>query len=387
MALELDGGNNRAIIPTLLPAAEQERIRQQNKPQYRQRWGWRDGESLTPLNDEVVNFVRTYAWPKETEMALQALFDADFKVTKAIENVHSARREKLIASHEMAKQIQKDTFERVMAQHGKKFHLVKRRFPNVTVKELVSKFYQWKKTPEYEMWHNRQREKGRKRTGARFTRLPRTEQDVEYCTICLKEGTLLCCNGCERAYHFTCVQPAVSDVPEGDWFCPYCQKAPIVNASWGRLDEPARPMSTKLKGSSLEIESDGEKRTATCGGNTTSVSSHRSQQNVILYDVISDNIKESKSDGSVSKVGRSFLSSMNISRKRKQHYGTIKVGQTRTTSPFKSLEVLSSSPRENVESVHQRIGSFIVETVSSSRSKKRLREFQHGNPQSISLGV
>lgn len=44
----------------------------------------------------------------------------------------------------------------------------------------------------------------------------------EHCEICFTGGQLLCCDGCERAYHFHCVTPPIDDVPKEDWFCPKC---------------------------------------------------------------------------------------------------------------------------------------------------------------------
>ncbi|EGZ30116.1 hypothetical protein PHYSODRAFT_474458, partial [Phytophthora sojae] len=234
---ERDDADRRAEIPALLSAAEQQHSRQLYAPQCRQRGGWRDGERPQLSGVQIVEFVQTYAWPKETEMvslcysmnenALQSLFEADYDVPTAVEIIHEARREKLRLKREEAERIHKFTFEKAMDRHGKKFHLVKRRLGRqVTTRELVSKFYLWKKTPEYEQWHERQREKKRAREAKRMARMrPAADQHREYCEMCLKGGKLLCCDGCERAYHLNCVRPSLLDVPEGDWFCPYCRDA------------------------------------------------------------------------------------------------------------------------------------------------------------------
>lgn len=47
-------------------------------------------------------------------------------------------------------------------------------------------------------------------------------------------GLLLCCDGCPRAYHLGCLQPPLTAVPSGDWFCTKCL------AEWGS-DKGAPP--------------------------------------------------------------------------------------------------------------------------------------------------
>ena len=44
------------------------------------------------------------------------------------------------------------------------------------------------------------------------------------CHYCKDGGVLLCCDGCEKAFHFECLVPPMreADLPEGDWFCEYC---------------------------------------------------------------------------------------------------------------------------------------------------------------------
>ncbi|PXF47316.1 hypothetical protein BWQ96_02929 [Gracilariopsis chorda] len=45
------------------------------------------------------------------------------------------------------------------------------------------------------------------------------------CRICVatKRGEqLLLCDGCDRAFHMTCLHPPLKDVPKGDWHCPDC---------------------------------------------------------------------------------------------------------------------------------------------------------------------
>ncbi|XP_058869174.1 bromodomain adjacent to zinc finger domain protein 2A-like isoform X2 [Acipenser ruthenus] len=45
------------------------------------------------------------------------------------------------------------------------------------------------------------------------------------CLVCRKgdnDEYLLLCDGCDRGCHMYCLRPKITDIPEGDWFCPVC---------------------------------------------------------------------------------------------------------------------------------------------------------------------
>lgn len=45
------------------------------------------------------------------------------------------------------------------------------------------------------------------------------------CQVCRKgdnDDCLLLCDGCDRGCHMYCLKPKITQVPEGDWFCPAC---------------------------------------------------------------------------------------------------------------------------------------------------------------------
>lgn len=35
-------------------------------------------------------------------------------------------------------------------------------------------------------------------------------------------GWLLCCDTCPSSYHAYCLNPSLTEIPEGDWSCPRC---------------------------------------------------------------------------------------------------------------------------------------------------------------------
>ncbi|KAL5108480.1 PHD and RING finger domain-containing protein 1 [Taenia crassiceps] len=55
---------------------------------------------------------------------------------------------------------------------------------------------------------------------------PPEEEDTTECEICHSpedEAYLLLCDGCDKGYHTYCLPNPLSEIPEGDWFCPSCE--------------------------------------------------------------------------------------------------------------------------------------------------------------------
>ena len=48
------------------------------------------------------------------------------------------------------------------------------------------------------------------------------DQNDSTCAICEGDGELLCCDSCPSAYHLECLDPPLSAVPAGSWYCPRC---------------------------------------------------------------------------------------------------------------------------------------------------------------------
>ena len=54
---------------------------------------------------------------------------------------------------------------------------------------------------------------------------PTTQDDNDdYCSSCGGNGELICCDGCTRSFHFSCVDPVLShDAMPVEWFCNVCR--------------------------------------------------------------------------------------------------------------------------------------------------------------------
>ncbi|XP_050544780.1 chromodomain-helicase-DNA-binding protein Mi-2 homolog isoform X2 [Daktulosphaira vitifoliae] len=53
------------------------------------------------------------------------------------------------------------------------------------------------------------------------------DEHQEFCRVCKDGGELLCCDSCPAAYHTFCLNPPITDVPDGDWKCPRCSAKPL----------------------------------------------------------------------------------------------------------------------------------------------------------------
>lgn len=86
------------------------------------------------------------------------------------------------------------------------------------------------------------------------------------CQMCRKgdnDECLLLCDGCDRGWHMFCLKPKVTEVPEGDWFCPNCIAKGIGEGP--RPQRSARQRSNARKrrfvyGAEASDEEEGQKR-------------------------------------------------------------------------------------------------------------------------------
>jgi hypothetical protein len=57
--------------------------------------------------------------------------------------------------------------------------------------------------------------------------------NYDYCSACSGNGTLLCCDGCPRSFHFACCDPPIHPdfPPSGNWLCTVCESNPRYDVS------------------------------------------------------------------------------------------------------------------------------------------------------------
>ncbi|KAJ8683101.1 hypothetical protein QAD02_018893 [Eretmocerus hayati] len=82
------------------------------------------------------------------------------------------------------------------------------------------------------------------------------DEHMEFCRVCKDGGELLCCDSCTSAYHTHCLNPPLTEIPDGDWRCPRCgcppifgKVAKILTWRWKNVEKGSDEPSTS-KGSS-----------------------------------------------------------------------------------------------------------------------------------------
>lgn len=56
-----------------------------------------------------------------------------------------------------------------------------------------------------------------------------SQPNNDYCETCGGKGHFLCCDGCPRSFHFTCLDPPLDldEVPTESWYCKVCEAARV----------------------------------------------------------------------------------------------------------------------------------------------------------------
>lgn len=76
------------------------------------------------------------------------------------------------------------------------------------------------------------------------------------CRICRRkcgDEFLLLCDGCDHGYHTYCLKPSLKEIPDGDWYCHYCNPVTPVKSRRGR-----KVVVIEVESSDSEVELDEE---------------------------------------------------------------------------------------------------------------------------------
>lgn len=67
----------------------------------------------------------------------------------------------------------------------------------------------------------------------------------KWCSVCQDGGLLIVCDGCGSNFHMECVEPPLTAVPEGSWFCSSCKHTKRTGPSiyTGNLYSKKQPLS------------------------------------------------------------------------------------------------------------------------------------------------
>uniref|UniRef100_A0A8D0HPM3 Autoimmune regulator n=1 Tax=Sphenodon punctatus TaxID=8508 RepID=A0A8D0HPM3_SPHPU len=53
------------------------------------------------------------------------------------------------------------------------------------------------------------------------------QKNDDECAVCRDGGELICCDGCPRAFHLTCLVPPLTEIPIGPWRCVSCSTGKV----------------------------------------------------------------------------------------------------------------------------------------------------------------
>lgn len=89
-------------------------------------------------------------------------------------------------------------------------------------------------------------------SGSKTRRRSRRDDETEICQVCgdwQDAAKMLLCDGCDEGYHIYCLNPPLAEIPEGDWFCPYCsaERSKVENSSPKRNVKGEKQRSPKGK--------------------------------------------------------------------------------------------------------------------------------------------
>ncbi|XP_026062288.1 autoimmune regulator [Carassius auratus] len=86
--------------------------------------------------------------------------------------------------------------------------------------------------------------------GEPSTRAMDVEHNDDECTVCKDGGELICCDGCPRAFHLTCLVPPLTSIPSGTWRCQLCQSNRGKDRTYTPLQPAVHPPVTESSSSS-----------------------------------------------------------------------------------------------------------------------------------------
>ncbi|XP_054888634.1 autoimmune regulator [Poeciliopsis prolifica] len=68
------------------------------------------------------------------------------------------------------------------------------------------------------------------------------------CALCKDGGELICCDGCPRAFHLTCLNPPLTSIPSGSWQCEWCYGLRVKQENALQLVQvlPTQPQQTSI---------------------------------------------------------------------------------------------------------------------------------------------
>lgn len=84
------------------------------------------------------------------------------------------------------------------------------------------------------------------------------DEHQEFCSECRDGGDLICCESCPASYHLGCLDPPLTQIPEGVWLCPRCGCKPprgrVSKILFWRWREPPKSVTEDKPTPVMEAE-------------------------------------------------------------------------------------------------------------------------------------
>jgi chromodomain-helicase-DNA-binding protein 4 len=74
------------------------------------------------------------------------------------------------------------------------------------------------------------------------------DQHQDYCDVCQAGGEIILCDTCPKAFHLVCLEPELEEAPEGEWFCPHCEKDGVAAAKKAQNAEALAKAAVDIDG-------------------------------------------------------------------------------------------------------------------------------------------
>uniref|UniRef100_A0A6I8S3J8 Autoimmune regulator n=2 Tax=Xenopus tropicalis TaxID=8364 RepID=A0A6I8S3J8_XENTR len=91
--------------------------------------------------------------------------------------------------------------------------------------------------------------------------LPQYQSNDDECSVCRDGGELICCDGCPRSFHLSCLVPPLTHIPSGTWRCDTCNTGRPMSDGQPEMGETTG-LSKKPSQESAETQS--QKRMKVC---------------------------------------------------------------------------------------------------------------------------
>ncbi|XP_030630588.1 autoimmune regulator [Chanos chanos] len=109
--------------------------------------------------------------------------------------------------------------------------------------------------------------------GEHNTRVTDVERNDDECAVCKDGGELICCDGCPRAFHLTCLVPPLTSIPSGTWSCQSCHGNRPRETTYLPVQQPCQNQLTETSSNStVDISFFSSLSSASLSGVTTSKS-------------------------------------------------------------------------------------------------------------------